>query len=47
MFSGTITNNIIYGLADYSVIDLYSAAERAGCLEFLRNEKSFSKGFES
>lgn len=47
MFSGSIRDNITYGLTDFSIPDLESAAERAGCMEFLRNEKQFPKGFET
>jgi ABC-type multidrug transport system fused ATPase/permease subunit len=37
MFSGSIRDNITYGLTDFSIPDLENAAERAGCMEFLRN----------
>jgi ABC-type multidrug transport system fused ATPase/permease subunit len=47
MFSGTIQDNITYGLEDYSLLDMDDAAERAGCMEFLRDQKRFPKGFLS
>lgn len=47
MFSGTIKDNITYGLDDYSIEDVEDAAERSGCMEFLRDEKRFPKKFDS
>ena len=47
MFSGTVQDNIIYGLNDYSLQDMEDAAERAGCLEFLHDEKRFPHMFQS
>ena len=47
MFSGTVQDNITYGLSDYSLQDMEDAAERAGCLEFLRDEKRFPHMFQS
>lgn len=37
LFSGTIQDNIIYGLEDFSIEEMEQAAERAGCMEFLNN----------
>lgn len=37
MFSGTIKDNITYGIDDYSIEDIEDAAERAGCMEFLKD----------
>lgn len=34
-------------MKDYNIEDLHNAAERAGCMEFLRTEKQFPKGFQS
>lgn len=47
MFSGTIRGNITYGIDSYSIEDLEDAAERAGCMEFLRDERRFPKKFDS
>ncbi len=47
MFSGTILKNITYGLDDFSIQDVEEAAERAGCMEFLKDQKRFPKKFYS
>lgn len=47
IFSGTVKENIVYGLEDYSVEDMESAAEKAGCMEFLSDSKRFPKKFDS
>ena len=37
IFSGTVEENITYGLQDYDKEEVYNVAEKSGCMEFLSN----------
>ncbi len=45
IFSGTIEDNITYGLDNYTEDELINASRRAGCLEFINNKAQFPNGF--
>lgn len=47
IFSGTIEDNITYGLKDYSYEDMEKAAEKAGCKDFIENKYLFPNGFQT
>jgi ABC-type multidrug transport system fused ATPase/permease subunit len=47
IFSGTIEENITYGLEKYTQDELTNASRRAGCLEFIDNKAMFPEGFQT
>jgi ABC-type multidrug transport system fused ATPase/permease subunit len=47
IFSGTIEENITYGLESYSQEELINASRRAGCLEFINKKTQFPLGFHT
>jgi ABC-type multidrug transport system fused ATPase/permease subunit len=47
IFSGTIQDNITYGLKDFSLEDMERAAEKAGCLDFVNNTHLFPHRFHT
>lgn len=47
IFSGTLEENITYGMHDYSLEDLEEAAKKSGCLEFINNKTLFPEGYHT
>jgi ABC-type multidrug transport system fused ATPase/permease subunit len=47
LFSGTIEENITYGVKDYSYEQLLEVCEKTGCMEFIGNPHLFPQGFKT
>jgi len=47
IFSGTVEENITYGLEKYTEEELTTASQKAGCLEFINNKSLFPEGFRT
>lgn len=47
MFSGTIEENITYGVENYSYDELVGVCEKTGCMDFIGNVGLFPQGFKT
>ena len=45
LFSGTIEQNIAYGVEHYTIEDLHNAAELANAMQFIQDQSLFPQGF--
>ena len=47
LFSGTIEENITYGVKDYCYDQLVEVCQKTGCMEFISNTHLFPHGFKT
>ena len=47
LFSGTLLDNIIYGIESYTMEDIEHVCEMSGVNEFVQNKSLFPKGFDT